>query len=145
MAHETEFSQGKLKVRLVTPERILAEVDAASVSLPGLAGVLEVLPGAAPLLTAIGAGELVLAGADGGAQRFIVARGFAEVLPDRVTVLAEYAEAPEAIDKGAAEQQLKEGEKQVTEAGDDPNRYAAARLTVLEAEAKLGRQGQQGQ
>ena len=142
MANDTDFPQGKLKVRVVTPERLLIDTDASSVTIPGLAGVLEVLPGAAPLLTAIGAGDLLLAGAEDGAQRFIIARGFAEVLPDRVTVLAEYAEAPDAVDKAAAEQQLKDGEKQVAEAGDDPNRYAAARLTVLEAEAKLGRQGQ---
>ena len=144
---DANFSQGKLKVRLVTPERILIETDATSVVLPGAAGVLEALPGAAPLLTAIGAGDMVIRGASGGAesageQRFIVARGFAEVLPDRVTVLAEYAEKPDAIDKGAAEQQLRDGQKQQSDAGDDPVKYGAARLVVLEAEAKLGRAGQ---
>lgn len=140
----TRFEAGKLKVRVVTPERILLDTNASSVTLPGEAGVLEPLPGAAPLLTAIGAGELVVTGAEGGAgdQRLIVARGFAETLPDRVTVLVEYAERPEAVDKAAAEQQLREGEKQVAEAGDDLARYTAARRTVLEAEAKLGRAGQ---
>ena len=136
------FEAGKLKVRVVTPERILLDADAVSVTLPGEAGVLEPLPGAAPLLTAIGAGELIVTGSGSDAQRFIVARGFAEILPDRVTVLVEYAERPEAIDKAAAEQQLREGEKQVQEAGDNPARYTAARRTVLEAEAKLGRVGQ---
>ncbi|RRA48576.1 ATP synthase F1 subunit epsilon [Acidipila sp. EB88] len=144
MADETAagFSQGKLKVRLVTPERILIDTDASSVTLPGTAGVLEALPGAAPLLTAIGAGDLIIGGAQGGDQRFIVARGFAEVLPDRVTVLAEYAVKPEEVDKGAAEQQLKDGQKLESDAGDDPRKYAAARETVLEAEAKLGTPGQ---
>ncbi len=137
--NSTQFEQNRLKVRLVTPERIVVETDATSVTLPGQAGVLEALPGAAPLLTAIGAGDFIITGGEGGEQRFVIARGFAEVLPDRVTILAEYAEAPDAVDKAAAEQQLKDGQKQVEEAGQDPARYDAARLVVLEAEAKLGR------
>ncbi len=139
MAEAAQFDPSKLKIRVVTPERILVDTDAASVTMPGQAGVLEVLPGAAPLMTAIGAGELSIAGAEGGEQKLIVARGFAEVLPDRVTVLVEYAETPDAVDKAAAEQQLRDGQKQEGEAGDDPTKYAAARLVVLEAEAKLGR------
>ena len=138
---DTQFEQGRLKVRVVTPERVLLEADATTVTLPGLSGVLEVLPAAAPLLTAIGAGELVVTGGAGGEQKLIIARGFAEILPDRVTVLVEYAEEPKAVDKKAAEQQLKIGQKAVEEAGQDPERYQSARLTVLEAEAKLGRAG----
>ena len=151
-ARNTQFEGGRLKVRVVTPERILLEVDATSVVLPGESGVLEVLPGAAPLLTAIGAGELLVTGVSGGADggagsgagdgRLIVARGFAEVLPDRVTVLVECGERPEAVDRPAAERQLADGQKQVADAGQDPERYRAARLVVLEAEAKLGRAGQ---
>ena len=143
----TQFQQNRLKVRVVTPERVLVEAEATSVVLPGEAGVLEVLPGAAPLLTAIGAGELVVSGdtgasgSAGSGQKLIVARGFAEVLPDRVTVLVEYAETPDTVDKRAAEKQLQDGQKQVAEAGQDPARYGAARMVVLEAEAKLGRSG----
>ncbi len=133
------FDGSKLKVRVVTPERILLDGDAASVSLPGLAGILEVLPGAAPLMTAIGAGPLVLTGGGAGEQKFVVARGFAEVLPDRVTVLVEYAETPEGVNQAEAEQQLSEGQKLEQEAGDDPAKYESARLAVAEAEAKLGR------
>ncbi len=138
----TQFEQNRLKVRVVTPEHILVDTDATTVTLPGQAGVLAVLPGAAPLLTAIGAGELVVGGGSGGDKKYIVARGFAEVLPDRVTVLVEYAETPEKVDKSAAERQLQDGQRQVQEAGQDPDRYNAARLLVLEAEAKLGRAGQ---
>ena len=136
------FDASRLKLRVVTPERILLDTNVASVTLPGLSGVLEVLPGAAPLMTAIGAGMLSIAGEEGGEQRFVVARGFAEVLPDRVTVLVEYAEAPDAVDKAAAEQQLQQGQRQEQEAGDDPRKYAAARLTVVEAAARLGRVGE---
>ncbi len=148
MAEETNYAQGKLKVRVVTPERILIDTEADSITLPGQAGVLEALPGAAPLLTAIGAGDLVIRGAsggtggEGGEQKYVVARGFAEVLPDRITVLVEYAEAPDKVDHAAAEKQLQDGQKQQSDAGDDPAKYAAARMVVLEAEAKLGRAGQ---
>ncbi len=142
MAEQTQFDQAKLKVRVVTPEHILVDTNADSVTMPGLAGVLEVLPGAAPLMTAIGAGDLLVTGGEGGEGKYVVARGFAEILPDRVTVLVEYAEVPDKVDKQAAEQQRQEGQKQEADAGDDPTRYAAARLTVLEAEAKLGHAGQ---
>lgn len=142
MANETEFQSNLLKVRLVTPERILVDTDAASVTLPGAAGILEALPGAAPLLTAIGAGDFIITGGEGGEQKFIIACGFAEVLPDRVTVLAEYAQKPEEVDRAAAEELLTEGRKAISEAGQDPTKYDAARALVLEAEAKLGTPGQ---
>jgi F-type H+-transporting ATPase subunit epsilon len=114
------------------------DTDATSIVLPGQAGVMEVLPGAAPLMTAIGAGLLTVRGGGEGDQTFVVARGFAEVLPDRVTVLTEYAEMPDAVDKQAAQQLLDDGQKAVQEAGQDPARYDRARLMVVEAEAKLG-------
>lgn len=143
MADETTFEGNRLKVRVVTPERILVDTDATAVTMPGQAGVLEVMPGASPLLLAIGAGDLIIAGGEaGGDQKFVVARGFAEVLPDRVTVLVEYAAKPEEVDKAAAEQLLQEGQKRQSEAGQDPAKYDAARQMVLEAEAKLGRPGQ---
>ncbi len=142
MADPKQFDQAKLKVRVVTPESILVDTNAGSVTMPAQAGVLEVMPGAAPLMTAISAGDLVVTGGEGGEQKYIVARGFAEILPDRVTVLVEYAEAPDKVDKQAAERELQDGQKQEAEAGDDPARYAAARQVVLEAEAKLGRAGQ---
>jgi F-type H+-transporting ATPase subunit epsilon len=140
---ESDFAAGRIKVRVVTPERILVDTDATMITMPGEAGVLAAGPGSAPQLTAIGAGDLIIAGGDaGGEQKFVVARGFAEILPDRVTVLVEYAEVPDKVDKAAAETLLKEGEKAEQDAGQDPAKYSAARRTVLEAEAKLGRPGQ---
>ncbi len=138
---DAHFEANRLKVRVVTPEHIVVDTDATAIVLPGQAGVMEVLPGAAPLMTAIGAGLLVVRGGGEGDQTFVVARGFAEVLPDRVTVLAEYAEKQEAVDKGAAEQLLKDGQKAMQDAGQDPARYRAARLMVVEAETKLGKTG----
>jgi F-type H+-transporting ATPase subunit epsilon len=142
-SNDTDFPSGRIKVRVVTPERILVDTDATMITMPGEAGVLAAGPGSAPQLTAIGAGDLIIQGGDaGGEQKFIVARGFAEILPDRVTVLVEYAEAPDKVDKSAAEEQLQDGRKAEQDAGQDPAKYGAARRTVLEAEAKLGRPGQ---
>jgi len=132
----------KFQVRLVTPDRVLVDAEADAVELPGRTGYLEALPGAAPLLTELGAGEVRIhglqgAGGQAGGQRYNVAWGFAEVLPDRVTILAESAQKPEEIDTGAAQQQLQEGEKLWNEAGEDADAYARANEVIAEAESKL--------
>jgi F-type H+-transporting ATPase subunit epsilon len=127
----------KFQVRLVTPDRVLVDAEADAVELPGRTGYLEALPGAAPLLTELGAGEVRIRGGQAGDQRYNVAWGFAEVLPDRVTILAENAQKPEEIDTGRAQQQLQEGEKLWNEAGEDAEAYARANEVIAEAESKL--------
>jgi F-type H+-transporting ATPase subunit epsilon len=131
------MAQGQLKVRLVVPDRILVDQTAEAVEVPSKNGYFEVLYGHAPLLSEIGAGEVRLHGAEGGEQRYSVARGFVEVLPERVTILAEEAEKPEEIDTGAVQEQLQHGQKLWNEAGDDPDKYAHANAVMAEAEAKL--------
>jgi F-type H+-transporting ATPase subunit epsilon len=131
------MAEGQIKVRLVTPDRILVDQDAEAVEIPGKSGYFEVLYGHAPLLSEVGAGEVRLHGGAAGDQRYIVARGFAEVLPDRVTILAETAQKPEEIDTGAAQEQLRQGEKMWNEAGEDPEKYAQANEVIAEANAKL--------
>ncbi len=130
-----------LRVRLVTPDRILVDQDANAVEIPSKTGYLEVLAGHAPLLAEIGAGEVRLHGGEGGDQRYSVARGFVEVLPDRVTILAESAEKPEEIDVAAAQEQLQRGEQLWNEAGDVPAKYAEANEIMAEATAKLDSAG----
>lgn len=126
-----------LKVRLVTPERILVDQAVEAVEIPAKTGYIEVLRGHAPLLAEIGAGEVRLHGGEGGDQRYSVARGFVEVLPDRVTILAEYAQKPEEIDTGAAQAELQQGQKLWNEAGDNAGKYAHANEVIAEAEARL--------
>jgi F-type H+-transporting ATPase subunit epsilon len=132
MANGTDF-----QVRLVTPDRVLVDAQADAVELPGRTGYLEALPGAAPLLTELGAGEVRIHGGKAGDQRYNVAWGFAEVLPDRVTILAETAQKPEEIDQAKAQQQLQEGEKMWNEAGEDASAYTRANEVIAEAESKL--------
>ncbi len=97
MADATTNS-GLLTVRLVTPDRILVDATAEAVELPSMSGYLEALYGAAPLLAELGAGEVRLHGGNSGDQKFFVAWGFVEVLPERVTILAETAMHPDEID-----------------------------------------------
>jgi F-type H+-transporting ATPase subunit epsilon len=134
---EVGDKSGLLVVRLVTPDRLLLDATAEAVELPSASGYMEALYGAAPLLAELGAGEVRLHGGSAGEQRFFVAWGFVEVLPERVTILAETALHPDEIDKAEAQQQFEAGEKMWHEAGDDAAKYDYANATIREAEEKL--------
>lgn len=126
-----------IKVRLVTPDRILVDVTAEAVEIPAKTGYIEVLYGHAPLLSEVGTGEVRLHGGEADEQRFIVARGFVEVLPERVTILAETAEKPEEIDVATAREQMQHGEQIWNEAGEDPEKYAQANEIMAEATTRI--------
>ncbi len=130
-------SQGKLAVRLVTPDRMLVDATADAVELPSASGYLEALYGHAPLLAELGAGEVRLHGGSAGEQKFFVAWGFVEILPERVTILAETAMPPNEIDRGKAEQELQDAQKQWADAGDDAGKYDVANELARKAEAEL--------
>jgi len=134
---ETTTNTGLLTVRLVTPDRILLDATAEAVELPAMSGYLEALYGAAPLLAELGAGEVRIHGGTSGDQKFFVAWGFVEVLPERVTILAETALHPNEIDVAEAQQELQEGEKLWQEAGDDGEKYDEAYAVTRKAEEKI--------
>jgi F-type H+-transporting ATPase subunit epsilon len=130
-------SSGLLAVRLVTPDRLLLDCTAEAVELPSMSGYMEALYGAAPLLAELGAGEVRLHGGSSNAQRFFVAWGFVEVLPERVTILAETALHPDEIDRAEAQAEFQAGEKMWGEAGDDGEKYDAANALMRKAEEKI--------
>jgi F-type H+-transporting ATPase subunit epsilon len=132
----------QLRVRLVTPERILFELAADAVDLPSKSGYMEVLYGHAPLLAELGAGDVTLHGGPEGDQKYNVSWGFVEVLPDRVTILANDALKPEEIDVPRAQEQLDRGHKMWNEAGDSEEKYDRALHVIAEAEAKLATAGE---
>ncbi len=134
---ETISNTGQLAVRLVTPDRVLLDATADAVELPSMSGYLEALYGHTPLLAELGAGEVRLHGGTSGDQKFFVAWGFVEVLPERVTILAETALHPNEIDPKVAQQELQEGEKLWQEAGDDGEKYDEANAVTRKAEEKL--------
>lgn len=126
-----------LQVRLVTPDRVVLDATAAAVELPSMSGYLEALYGHAPLLAELGAGELRLHGGSAGEQTFFVAWGFVEVLPERVTILAETALHPEEIDLAEAEAELKHADQLWDLAGDDQRKYDEAHTARVVAEEKI--------
>ena len=125
-------STGQLAIRIVTPDRVLVDTTADAVELPAISGYLEALYGAAPLLAELGAGEVKLHGGNSGDAKF-----FVEVLPERVTILAETAMKPEEIDATQAQQQLDAAQKDWNESGDDAEKYDYARVEIRVAEEKL--------
>ena len=135
MADTTQ--SGLLTVRLVTPDRILLDATAEAVELPAMSGYMEALYGHAPLLAELGAGEVRLHGGTSGDQVFFVAWGFVEVLPERVTILAETALHPNEVDVPAAEAELKHGHELWDEAGDDGDKYDEANAVLRTAEEKI--------
>ena len=134
---ETTSNSGLLTVRLVTPDRVLLDATAEAVELPSRSGYLEALYGHAPLLAELGAGEVRLHGGSAGEQKFFVAWGFVEVLPERVTILAETAMHPNEINVTEAREELAEGEKLWHEAGDDGELYDEAAAIIRQAEEKI--------
>jgi F-type H+-transporting ATPase subunit epsilon len=130
-------TNGQLAIRIVTPERVLVDTTADAIELPALSGYLEALYGAAPLLAELGAGEVKLHGGQSGDAKFFVAWGFVEVLPERVTVLAETALKPTEIDASEAQKDLDAANKDWSEAGDDAEKYDYARAEIRVAEEKI--------
>lgn len=103
-----------IELIVVTPERQLLRETVVEVTVPGLEGQLGILPGHAPLITELGIGELGYRTATSNRPTFLaIVRGFAEVLADRVTVLAETAERAEEIDLSRAEAALARAEKRL--------------------------------
>ena len=109
-----------IELVIVTPEKQLLRGKVADMQMPGENGYLGVLPGHAPLMTELGIGELSYHDVSGKESTHVaIVRGFAEVLPDRVTILAETAERAEEIDVQRAKDALARAEKRL--ATNDPN------------------------
>ena len=125
------------QLEIVTPEKLVVRDSADAVHIPGRNGYIGVLPGHAPLITELGAGEISYRS---GAQthHFSMAWGFAEVLPDRVTILAETVERADEIDVQRAQESLSKAEESLKSAHseEDFDKYlgkmerAQARLNV---------------
>jgi F-type H+-transporting ATPase subunit epsilon len=94
---------GTIRLEVVTVERVVYADDVEMVIAPGIEGQLGILPRHAPLLTALTYGELRVKKAGKEEESIAIGGGFMEVLPDRVTVLADSAERAEEIDLERAE------------------------------------------
>jgi len=132
-----------IELQIVTPQRHVLQETVQAIEIPGKEGYLGVLPGHAPLITELGIG--ILAYRKSGETRYVtIVHGYAEVLPDRVIVLAEISERAEEIDaeKARAEHEHAQAQLAKTSAGTpdwQEQRLAVERAVVrAEAAAKWG-------
>jgi F-type H+-transporting ATPase subunit epsilon len=127
-----------LLLEVVSPARRLLSEEVDEVRIPGVLGELGVLPGHTPLLTALGTGPVSFTKAS--RERMLVVQGgFAEVLPDRVTVLARIAETPEEVDVDAARRELGEAEAALPTAGADEIDQLSDRVRLANTRIEIGR------
>src|ERR671935_1369808 len=116
-----------LDLQIVTPDRLLVHEQVDEVEIPGAEGYFGVLPGHTPLLAALAVGELWYR--KGQEKTFLsIAYGFAEVLPDRVTILARLAEKAEEIDIERAEAARRRAEERLSQKS--PVDYERARISL---------------
>ena len=124
------------QVEIVTPEKMLVKDQAEEMQIPGKRGYLGILPGHAPLITELGVGEMTYR-KGGETHRFVVAWGFAEVLPDRVTILAEKADRPQEIDVAKAREHKQHAEGLLS-AGKSEEDFTRAENEMRLADTQLG-------
>jgi F-type H+-transporting ATPase subunit epsilon len=123
------------QLEIVTPEKMVVRDAAEDLQIPGKDGYLGILPGHAPLITELAVGEIAYH-AGGSAHHLAVAWGFAEVLPDKVTILAETCEHPEEIDKERAERALQRADQRLKSGGAEVD-YGRAQAAKQRAECRL--------
>ena len=125
----------QLQLQIVSADRLLVNEQVDEVQIPGSMGYLGVLPGHTPLLASLAVGELWYR--KGQEKTYLsVAGGFAEVLPDRVTLLATLAERAEEIDVARAEASKQRAEQRLREPRTDVD-YERARLALQKSIIRL--------
>lgn len=125
----------KLKLEIVTPERSLVTEDVDEVQLPGSEGYFGVLPGHTPMLATLKVGEMWYR--IGQEKKYLsIAFGFVEVLPERVTVLAQIAERAEDIDVARAESAKRRAEERINSRPADFD-FERARIAMMKSLVRL--------
>ncbi len=131
------MADSKVVFELVSPERLLASIDADMVVVPGAEGDFGVLPNHAPLMSLLRPGVIAVYQGDRVDQRLFVTGGFAEVNEKGCTVLADEAEPLEDIGVEQARQALRDAEEDVGDAKTDHERERLTRaLEVARARAE---------
>jgi F-type H+-transporting ATPase subunit epsilon len=126
---------GQLQLQIVSADRSLVNEPVDEVEIPGADGYFGVLPGHTPVLALLGAGELWYR--QGQDKYFLhIAFGFAEVQPDRVTILAEIAERAEEIDVPRAEAARNRAQERISRPTEDVD-AERARIALLKSLIRL--------
>ncbi len=128
---------GNITLEVVTPAKSVVSEEAGIVVAPGILGEFGVLPGHTPFLTTLKTGSIRYTDA-GGKENFVfVSGGFAEALPDKVTVLAESAEKQTDIDAERARSALSRAEQRLAERGKDDVDFVRAKAALDRALARM--------
>jgi F-type H+-transporting ATPase subunit epsilon len=123
-----------IELQIVTPDRRLVREQVDEVEIPGADGYLGVLPGHTPMLASLAVGELWYR--KGEQKTYLaIAAGFAEIMPERVTILAKLAERAEDIDVSRAEAARARAAQRLEEATDFD--YARARIALAKSVTRL--------
>ena len=126
----------KFQLTVVTRERRIIDVESDEVELPASDGEIGVLPGHTPLLTTLRVGTMRYR-SGGEFHRIVISWGFAEILPDRVIVLAERGVLPSEVDPAAAEAERIEAEKELAYLSSHDPEFAIVEGRLEEAVAMI--------
>ena len=126
----------KINLTVVTRERKILEAEADEVELPASDGEIGILPGHTPLLATLRIGQMRYRQGST-VERLVISWGFAEVLPDRVIVLAERGFLPEEIDPAKAEEQRREAEKEIAYLSSHDEQFAIVEGRLEESIAMI--------
>lgn len=128
-----DAASGRIAFELVSPERLLVSRDVDMVVVPGEEGDFGALPGHAPFMSSVRPGTVEVYEGEEASERLFVAGGFAEVTPDRCTVLAEEAFPLADVARTDAAARLADAERALGEARDDAERAAAETARAVAA------------
>jgi len=132
-----------IELQVVTPERHVLQANVQAVEIPGKEGYLGILPGHAPLITELGIGILAYR-KESETHYLTLIHGYAEVLPDRVIVLAETSERAEEIDPQRSRAAHDRAQAELAKAGAGSPEWEHEKLAIeraavrLEAVSKIG-------
>jgi|SRR5579862_3518203 F-type H+-transporting ATPase subunit epsilon len=131
------------ELEIVTPDKLVVKDAAEEMQIPGKNGYLGILPGHAPLISELAVGQISYR--NGSETHYLcVAWGFAEVLPDKVTILAETAERGEDVDCARAQKAKERAEKRLTSADPEVD-VERAKNALAKANSRLDAAAKEGQ
>lgn len=116
------------KFELVSPERLLVSEQVEAVVIPGTEGELTVMARHAPLMTTVKPGVVTVQFGDGRTDRYVVFGGFADIVPEGCTLLAESAVSVADVNRDDISQRIQEAREDLADAKDDEHRSRAEQL-----------------
>lgn len=126
-----------LQIEIVTPSTVAWKGQVSELQAPGIAGEFGVLPDHTPMLAVTRPGVVALLGAPGGDLRMVVGAGFAEVGPAQVTLLVDFCEPAESVDKDAARAALADAEGRLSSSEPGTPAHETARKDAALAQARV--------